>query len=71
MQRSTWVEVVDATGNAVLRRTLNAGEQVSVAGKPVMRVVVGNAGAVQVKVRGQELDVKALAQDNVARFEVK
>ena len=71
VQRSTWVEVVDATGNAVLRRTLNAGEQVSVAGKPVMRVVVGNAGAVQVKVRGQELDVKALAQDNVARFEVK
>jgi cytoskeleton protein RodZ len=71
VQRSSWVEVVDATGNAVLRRTLNAGEQVSVAGKPVMRVVVGNAGAVQVKVRGQELDVKALAQDNVARFEVK
>ncbi len=71
VQRSAWVEVVDATGSAVLRRTLNAGEQVSVAGKPVMRVVVGNAGAVQVKVRGQELDVKALAQDNVARFEVK
>lgn len=71
VQRSAWVEVVDATGNAVLRRTLNSGEQVSVAGKPVMRVVVGNAGAVQVKVRGQELDVKALAQDNVARFEVK
>jgi len=71
VQRSSWVEVIDGTGSAVLRRTLNAGEQVPVTGQPVLRVVVGNAGGVQVKVRGQELDLKALAQDNVARFEVK
>lgn len=71
VQRNTWVEVIDGTGSAVLRRTLNAGEQVPVTGQPVLRVVVGNAGGVQVKVRGQELDLKALAQDNVARFEVK
>lgn len=70
-QRNSWVEVVDASGAVLLRRTLAAGEQVPVAGKPVLRVVVGNAGGVQVKVRGQDLDLKTLAQDNVARFEVK
>ena len=71
VQRNSWVDVTDAAGTVVLRRTLTAGEQLSVSGKPVLKVVVGNAGGVQVKVRGQALDLKALAQDNVARFEVK
>ncbi|MEI7783203.1 MAG: helix-turn-helix domain-containing protein [Betaproteobacteria bacterium] len=71
VQRSTWVEVLDARGAVVLRRTLNAGEQVPVTVAPVLRVTVGNAGGVTVKVRGKNLDLLALAQDNVARFEVK
>lgn len=71
VQRSSWVEVIDAGGRAVLRRTLDPGEQVPVVAAPVLRVTVGNAGGVQVKVRGQDLDLKPLAQDNVARFEVK
>jgi cytoskeleton protein RodZ len=36
-----------------------------------LSVVLGRADAVQVQVRGQAFDVKALAKDNVARFEVK
>ncbi len=70
-RRSTWVEVVDGAGAVMLRRVLNAGEQVPISGEPVLRVAVGNVGGVEVKVRGQVLDLGPLAQNNVARFEVK
>jgi cytoskeleton protein RodZ len=69
--RSTWVEVIDASGAVLLRRVLDVGEQVPISAAPVLRVAVGNVGGVEVKVRGQVLDLAALAQNNVARFEVK
>ncbi len=68
---ATWVEVADAKGKMPLRRVLNAGEKVNVEGSLPMRVIVGRADAVRVDVRGQPLDITALAKDNVARFEVK
>jgi cytoskeleton protein RodZ len=70
-RRSTWVEVIDASGAVLLRRVLNAGEQLPISAAPVLRVTVGNVGDVEVKVRGQVLDLAPLAQNNVARFEVK
>jgi len=70
-RRAAWVEVIDASGAVLLRRVLNAGEQVPISAAPVLRVAVGNVGGVEVKVRGQVLDLAALAQNNVARFEVK
>jgi cytoskeleton protein RodZ len=70
-RRATWVEVIDASGAIALRRVLNAGEQVPVSAQPVLKVTVGNAGGVEVKVRGQVLDLAPLSQNNVARFEVK
>ncbi len=69
--RSTWVEVIDASGAVLLRRVLNVGEQVPISAAPVLRVAVGNVGGVEVKVRGQVMDLAPLAQNNVARFEVK
>lgn len=70
-RRPTWVEVVDGAGAVLLRRVLDAGEQVPISGLPVLRVAVGNVRGVEVKVRGQILDLTPLAQNNVARFEVK
>lgn len=70
-RRSTWVEVIDASGAVLLRRVLNAGEQVPVSAGPGLKVAVGNVGGVEVKVRGQAMDLGPLAQNNVARFEVK
>lgn len=67
----SWVKVTDAKGVTVLGRTLQAGESVGVSGALPLRVVIGRADAVQVQVRGQMLDMKALSPDNVARFEVK
>ena len=67
----SWVEVTDAKGTVVLRRTLIAGEVVGATGALPMTVVVGRADTTQVEVRGKPLDLLPLSRDNVARFEVK
>ena len=67
----SWVEVTDARGQVVLRRTLNAGEAASASGVLPLAAVVGRADATQVQVRGKAIDVTSFAKDNVARFEVK
>ncbi len=67
----SWVEVMDSRGQVVLRRTLNAGEVVGASGALPLAAVVGRADATQVQIRGQALDLTALAKNNVARFEVK
>lgn len=71
VRAASWIEVADAAGKQPLRRLLSAGESTSVSGKPPLRVIVGRADAVTVTVRGQPLNIEALARDNVARFEVK
>ena len=67
----SWVEIVDARGIVQVRKTLQVGELLGASGSLPLSVVLGRADAVQVQVRGQAFDVKALAKDNVARFEVK
>jgi cytoskeleton protein RodZ len=54
-----------------LRKTLEAGESVQLAGALPLSVVLGRADVVDVMVRGERLDVTAMTRDNVARFEVK
>lgn len=67
----TWVQVTDATGSVPLRRSLAAGETVTATGTPPLAVVIGRIDAVEVQVRGQTQDLRAIAKNNVARFEVK
>jgi cytoskeleton protein RodZ len=67
----SWVEVTDAKGTVVLRRTLAAGEVVGATGVLPMAAVVGRADSTQVEVRGKPLNLQPLSRDNVARFEVK
>lgn len=68
---STWIEVTDARGAVVLRRTLLAGESSAASGTLPLRAVVGRADAVDVQVRGKPLDLAPVSKENVARFEVK
>ncbi|HQS30854.1 MAG: hypothetical protein B7X59_01085 [Polaromonas sp. 39-63-203] len=68
---ASWVEVTDARGVVVLRRTLSAGEVVGASGAMPLHAVVGRADSTQVHVRGKSLDLTPLSRDNVARFEVK
>jgi cytoskeleton protein RodZ len=67
----SWIEVRDAKGGVPLRKVLAAGEAANVSGAMPLQVVVGNVNATQVDVRGKPYDLKPLARDNVARFEVR
>jgi len=67
----TWLEIADGKGAVVLRRVLADGEQTAAGGQPPLSVVIGNADATEVWVRGKVFDIKSIAQGNVARFEVK
>jgi cytoskeleton protein RodZ len=67
----SWIQVRDASGNLVVQRKLEAGERVVAAGALPLSVVVGRADVTDIFVRGKQLDISALARENVARFEVK
>lgn len=67
----TWVQVTDASGKVPLRRNLVTGETVAVTGDTPLSVVIGRIDAVDVQVRGEPRDLRAIARNNVARFEVK
>lgn len=67
----TWVQVTDASGSTVLQRLLQPGEAVGAEGRPPLSVVVGNASATDVEVRGKPFSLAPVARDNVARFQVQ
>ena len=68
----SWITVTEAGGKPLLRRTVQAGETVGVAGALPLTVVVGRASGIDVQVRGKPFDLAPLAKaGGVARFEVK
>jgi cytoskeleton protein RodZ len=67
----SWVQVVDATGKAVLDRTFNAGESQEVAGRAPFTVVIGNAQATRIAFNGKEVDLAPHTRASVARLTVK
>ncbi|MBL0946036.1 MAG: DUF4115 domain-containing protein [Hydrogenophaga sp.] len=69
--QASWVEVTNGTGTVVLQRLLQAGERVEFSAAPPYAVVVGNAGGVEVTLRGRPFNAAAIARNNVARFEAK
>jgi cytoskeleton protein RodZ len=67
----SWVQVTDAKGKNILRRTVQSGETVGAGGTPPLAVVVGRADAVEVTVRGQPFALATHTRENVAKFEVR
>jgi len=67
---NTWVEVTDAKGVVLLRRTLVMSESAEVSGALPMSVVVGRADHTEVIVKGQAFALEPYIQENVARFKV-
>jgi len=65
------VQVRDAEGAVLAERPLHNGERYALQGSGPWSVVVGRADAADVTVRGQPMDLSAIARSNVARFEVK
>jgi cytoskeleton protein RodZ len=68
---SSWVEVTDAKGTLQLRKILETGDSVEVAGVLPLSVVVGRADVIDIQFRGKPFDLQAVTKSNVARFEVK
>jgi cytoskeleton protein RodZ len=66
----SWVEV-RAGSRLVAQRLLRSGETLAVTDAGPLSVVVGKADATEVLVRGQVMDLAAVARNNVARFEAK
>jgi cytoskeleton protein RodZ len=67
----SWVEVLDASGAALLQRMLSPGETVELDGAPPFRLKIGNAAATRLSFRGEPVDLAAATRDNVARLELK
>lgn len=70
-REQTWVQVRDPKGTVLAERTLHKGDRYAAQGSGPWSVVIGRADAADVTVRGQPVDLSAIARSNVARFEVK
>lgn len=68
---ASWVEVTDAKGVVAFRKLMAAGETGAASGATPLRVTVGRADVTEIQVRGKAFDLRRVAKDNVARFEVK
>ena len=70
-QSRAWIRVTDGKGVIQFEKTLAVGESAGASGALPLSVIVGNAAATEVLVRGQPFSLEGVTQNNVARFEVK
>jgi cytoskeleton protein RodZ len=66
----TWLEVIATDGASLEQRLLPAGTERRFELAQVKRLTIGNATAVELKERGQPVDVASYARSNVAHFTV-
>lgn len=67
----SWIEARDARGNLLMSRTLQPGEVVGLDGPLPLKLVIGNASATEVTMRGKRVTLGAPNRDNVVRVELK
>jgi cytoskeleton protein RodZ len=67
----SWIEAHDARGNVLLSRTLQPGESVGLDGALPLRLVIGNATATEVTLRGKRVTLGPPNRDNVVKLELK
>ncbi len=65
-----WVDVRDADGNVELFGEMADGDRRVLAGRAPFSLILGNAAAAEVQVGGRVFDITAIAQGNVARFDL-
>jgi cytoskeleton protein RodZ len=66
----SWVQVTATDGRTLEQAVLAAGDTRSYVADQVGRVVIGNAGAVDVSYKGVAQDLSAFRRANIARFTV-
>jgi len=71
LREDAWVEISALNGNKLVSRLMRAGttERFDVS-EPVI-LVVGNASGVEANLRGQPLNLRAVARDNVSKLSLK
>lgn len=69
--KASWVEVIDANGQVLVRRVLEPGENLGLNGSSPFKLRIGNAAATQLQFRGEPVDLKPSTRDNIARLELK
>ena len=71
LREDAWVEISTINGNKLVSRLMKAGatEQFDM-NEPVV-LVVGNASGVDATMRGQPLNLRAVARDNVSKLSLK
>ena len=66
--QATWVQLSDRTGQTLMARLVPAGETVSLTAMPPLRLRIGNASGAELRFRGQLVDLKPVARDNIANI---
>lgn len=71
LREDAWVEISTLNGNKLVSRLMKAGstEQFDMT-EPVV-LIVGNASGVDASLRGQPLNLRAVARDNVSKLSLK
>jgi cytoskeleton protein RodZ len=68
--KESWIDVRDSTGERLIYRTVNRGEDIRLQGKPPYSIFIGSAEGVTVQYRGKVVPFKAHESGLFARFEV-
>ena len=64
----TWVQAVDGNGQTLMARLLPAGETVEMTVTPPLRLKIGNVSGTELSFRGQRVDLRTAARDNIANL---
>ena len=71
LHEDAWVEITTLNGEKIVSRLMKAGTSESFDVSEPVVLVVGNASAVDARFRGQSLNLKAIAHDNVSKLNLK
>ncbi len=70
VEKESWVDVRDSSGERLIYRTVNRGEDIQLAGIPPYSVFIGSAEGVVVQYQGKDVPFKVHESGLFARFEV-
>lgn len=71
LSEDAWVEITTVSGQRIVSQLIKGGSTASFDIPEPSVLVVGNASAVEARLRGQLLNLKAVARDNVSKLSIK
>ena len=67
----SWIEVRDAQGQRLFGRLAQAGENIALDGAAPLQVRLGYVAGVQMRFKGQPVDLSSFSRNHIARLELK